>query len=242
MNNQQRAMTLPGGCMRTLLHLCIALWATLAASVHAQPVQLVEGVHYQQLAAPLADADAERIEVVELFTYGCPTCYDLLPTLQIWEASYRTSDLTFTRLPVVWSPVMATHARLYLVADTLGLVPAANKSSWEVMPTFHNTLFEAVQRNQQPLLNADEAADLFATAGVTRERFDTAWNAEAVNKNLAELQALPGPTAIPRLPALMVEGRYVITLNEAVKSTDDIFKVLSQLVVDLRESRRRAAQ
>jgi thiol:disulfide interchange protein DsbA len=228
---------------RQLLRLlCLLLLGCGLTPAVAQPLTLVAGQHYQELATPLADADPDRIEVAELFWYGCPSCYDLLPTLQIWEASYRTSDLSFTRLPVVWSAIMATHARLYLTAEVLGLVPAANKSSWEVTPTFHNTLFDAVQRDGRALRSGNEAADLFVAAGVTRTAFEAAWQDSAVETRLATLRQLPGPEQIPRLPALLVEGRYLITLNDTVTTTDDLFKVLSQLVVNLREAKRRAAR
>lgn len=210
----------------------------LMQPAHAQPEDYQPGVHYQELSTPLPDVDPDRIEVAELFWYGCPDCYDLLPTFQIWETSYRTTDMTFSRMPVIWNPAMETHARLYLTADATGLLPVAPKSSWEVTPTIHNGAFEALHKNHNPLLTTAQIAPLFAEWGVTESNFEQAWNSADVLAKLEQVKALPGLAEVPRLPALVVDGRYVITLNEAVTTSEDMYKVLSSLVVQLRGTRR----
>ncbi|HWK53034.1 MAG TPA: thiol:disulfide interchange protein DsbA/DsbL [Hyphomicrobiales bacterium] len=209
-----------------------------AMQADAQPVVPEPGVHYLELPVPLSDPDPDSIEVAELFWYGCPACYDLLPTLQIWEASYRTADISFSRLPVIWNPVMETHARLYLTADALGLLPAVNKSSWDARRSIHNVIFEALQEDMNPLRSASDAAELFAAEGVQREAFDEAWKSAEVMTRLEELKALPGPDAIPRLPALLVDGRYVITFNDTVRTSEEMFKVMNALIIDMRKARR----
>lgn len=208
----------------------------------AQPVAYESGVHYRELAAPLPDADPDRIEVVELFWYGCPDCYDQLPTMQLWEASYRTTDMNFARMPVIWNSIMETHARIHLTAQELGLLPQANKSAWHVTPTAYNAIFDAIHKDLQPLRTEEEAAVLFGTLGVAREAFAAAWNAEAVTAAVGELKSLPLQREVDSLPALLVDGRYLITYNEAVRTSEDFLKVLSFLVVDIRETRRRQSR
>ena len=39
--------------------------------------EYVEGTQYKRLAAPVPTVDASKVEVVELFWYGCPHCYRL---------------------------------------------------------------------------------------------------------------------------------------------------------------------
>ena len=41
-----------------------------------------EGVHYQILVKPVVTSDPEKIEVLELFWYGCPHCDSLDPALE----------------------------------------------------------------------------------------------------------------------------------------------------------------
>ncbi len=218
--------------------LCVCL---LAAEARAQPQTYVAGLHYQELAMPLPDPDADRYDVAELFWYGCPVCYDLLPTSQIWESSYRTTDMTFSRLPAVWNEAMAIHAQLFLTARELGLLPEVNKSSWEAKPGIHAAIFEAIHVGNNPLSSVAEAATLFEQWGVSPPAFDIAWNSKAVSTQLATVKSLAGLDEVPGLPALVVDGRYVVTFNEAVTTTEELYKVVNFLIVQLREVERRGA-
>jgi protein dithiol oxidoreductase (disulfide-forming) len=226
---------LPIGC-------CLGFFSLACLQTYAQPEEYKLGVHYQELSVPLPDVDPDRIEVAELFWYGCPDCYDLLPTFQMWETSYRTTDMTFSRMPVIWNPAMETHAHLYFTAAEAGLLPVAPKSSWEVVPTIHNSAFDALHKNNNPLLTASQIAPLFEEWGVSKESFELAWNSENVLAKLNELKTLPGLSEVTRLPALVVNGRYVITFNEAVTTSEDLYNVLSSLVVQIRGTKRVESQ
>ncbi|MES2605297.1 MAG: thiol:disulfide interchange protein DsbA/DsbL [Pseudomonadota bacterium] len=217
---------------------CVGLLGFFIQVAAAQPVDYKPGVHYQELATPLPDVDADRIEVAELFWYGCPHCYDLLPTFQLWEASYRTTDMTFTRMPVIWNPAMEAHAHLYLAAEEAGLLPVVNKSSWQVTPTIHNAAFEALHEKNNPLLASADIAALFDEWGVDAAAYEQAWSSEKVVAKLDQLKKLPGLAEVPRLPALIVNGRYVITFNDAVTTSEELYKVLSFLVVKTRGTKR----
>jgi thiol:disulfide interchange protein DsbA len=204
----------------------------------AQPQVYEAGVHYQELSKPLPDLDKDHIEVMELFWYGCPTCYDLLPTLQIWESSYRSSDMSFRRMPLAWNQVMETHARLYLTAAELGLLPEVPKSAWEVAPTLHNAAFDAIHQNNQPLSSPEEIWPLFETEGIAKDAFESAWNSDAVSARLETVKTLSTSPELASLPALVVDGRYAVAFNEAVRTSEDFYKVLNFLIVKIRNDKR----
>ena len=44
-----------------------------------------EGVEYQLVTPPVATANSNKIEVVEIFSYACPHCYRLEPSLEAWK-------------------------------------------------------------------------------------------------------------------------------------------------------------
>ncbi len=50
----------------------------------------------------------DKIEVVEVFWYGCPHCYDFEPYIDQWLAS-KPDDVEFLRMPAIfnesWLPV-----------------------------------------------------------------------------------------------------------------------------------------
>ena len=97
----------------------LALVFLLASVFHysqAQPREFIEGVHYQALANPVpTQTDADRIEVREIFWYGCPECATLEPVMSDWGEGVR-GDLVLHRTPAIWNDIMALHARIYYSA------------------------------------------------------------------------------------------------------------------------------
>ena len=72
------------------------LWAA-SAGAQGGPV---EGTHYTKLAQPVAvSTPSGKIEVIEFFSYGCPHCFALEPTLETW-AKQLPPDVVFKRVPV----------------------------------------------------------------------------------------------------------------------------------------------
>ena len=107
------------------------LAATAAAlGAHAQapatapsatpPTEFVEGTHYQRLPSPQpTSTDSNKVEVAEIFMFGCPGCYAFEPQLQKW-LSTKPAYVNFVRVPAMWEPWAPLHARAYYTAEALG--------------------------------------------------------------------------------------------------------------------------
>jgi hypothetical protein len=57
-----------------VLSLFLSLLVPFAAQAQPATPEFKEGVHYIKLAEPVRPRDPKKIEVVELFQYGCPHC------------------------------------------------------------------------------------------------------------------------------------------------------------------------
>ena len=112
-----------------------------------------EGVHYQTLTKPVVTSDPSRVEVLELFWYGCPHCDTLDPALKAW-ALKLPSDVLFTRMPVVFGRSWEMHARMFWVAKNLGL-----------LETIHEPLFNAIHREGQRLQRVDDVVAFSSDMG-----------------------------------------------------------------------------
>ena len=77
-----------------------------------------EGIHYQTLAKPVVTSGQEKIEVVELFWYGCPHCDSLDPALKVW-VERLPADVNFVQIPVVFGRSWEMHARIFWVAKNI---------------------------------------------------------------------------------------------------------------------------
>ena len=127
---------------RALSILLIGLGLVLSQSGFANEFQ--EGVHYQTLAKPVVTSDPEKIEVVELFWYGCPHCDSLDPALKVW-VNRLPADVSFVQIPVVFGRSWEMHARMFWVAKNIGL-----------LETIHEPLFNAIHREGQRLQRVDD--------------------------------------------------------------------------------------
>ena len=86
------------------------------------------GVHYELLDNPTKVRDPSKIEVTEVFWFGCNHCYALEPYIARWKRDIPL-DVTFIKSPATWNDMLKTHARIYYTAKALGIeqqfVPAA---------------------------------------------------------------------------------------------------------------------
>ena len=75
--------------------------------------KFTEGTHYARLipAQPTVGG-ADKIEVAEVFWYGCNHCYDFEAFINRWKENMPT-NVRFVRIPAVWNPLVRLHAQLY---------------------------------------------------------------------------------------------------------------------------------
>ncbi|MCB1631223.1 MAG: thiol:disulfide interchange protein, partial [Pseudomonadales bacterium] len=65
--------------------LALLLCIPAALAVENPAPRYVEGTHYVRLAQAMPTADPQKIEVVEVFWYGCIHCYHLEPLIETWR-------------------------------------------------------------------------------------------------------------------------------------------------------------
>ena len=75
---------------------------------------------YQELASPLPTSVSDKVEVVEMFWYGCNHCYSLEPVMQEWLET-KPDYVEYVRVPAVFRDNWVPLARAWYVIDTLEL-------------------------------------------------------------------------------------------------------------------------
>ena len=83
----------------------ILLAFAMAAPAWAQPAEPFQlGKHYYAIDPPQPTSSGNKIEVLEIFMYTCPHCYDLEPYLVKWKATAPAPVFCFfpnPRMPMV---------------------------------------------------------------------------------------------------------------------------------------------
>ncbi len=179
------------------------LLASACTAQSSDPVPYTEGVDYVILPAPHERySDAGKVEVVEVFSYGCIHCAQFAP-----EADKLRKELPpgieFKLMPAPFSATWVPYARAYYAAKKLGVVDRT-----------HLQLFEAKFAKHYPINSMDELADFYAREGVNRAEFmRIALSEETTAKMKRDLNLLR-TWQVDGTPTLVVNGKYLVaTVN-----------------------------
>lgn len=197
----------------------LAFAVGLSSIAHAQ--NFVEGQDYKVLPNPEKIA-GDVIVVREFFWYGCPHCYALEPHMQAW-AKTRAKDVAFFRTPAAMNPVWEVTARGFYAAQLMGYEEKT-----------HQALFDTIHKDKKPIDRSREAlADWYASKGVDKAKFNTAYDSFAVSTKIERAKAGARNYQLSGVPAVVVHGKYVVT-GEDKKVTE----VVDFLINKVREEKK----
>lgn len=207
----------------------IAFTALFYTVAHAQigvlaPPTPQEGKDYVTLPVQLPTADPSKIEVTEVFWYGCPHCYSLEPLVNSWSKKLP-DDVAFIRMPALFSKLWSIHGQLFITLDTL-----------KVEDKLHTAIFESIQSRKNLLLTPEDMADFVAAHGVDKQKFLDTYNSFGVQARMEKDKKLLSKYDITGVPAIIVNGKYRVDLSEKVPSPADLLRITDYLI-----SKERAA-
>lgn len=186
------------------------------------------GVDFQTLARPVNTEDATKVEVTEVFWYGCIHCFRLEPMLEDWVAALP-EDVNFNHVPAIWHPTMEIHARIYYASRALGVL---EQTHW---PTF-----QQLNRNANSLSSEDDILDFMEDLGIDREQYRRAFNSFGVNSQITQARSKAQSYGIRGTPEIIVEGRYRIS-TEMTGTQQKMLDVAAWLVEQSRQVRNTGA-
>jgi thiol:disulfide interchange protein DsbA len=162
-----------------------------------------EGTHFARLVPTQPTVGgADKIEVAEIFWYGCAHCYDFETYVNRWLES-KPANVRFVRIPAVWNPLVKLHAQLYYTEEVLGTNgKIANPEQ------FRAAVFAEYHRRGNRLASEAAIMALFETHGVSAEDFSNTWGSFEVAQKLRVAQDLARRYSISSVPAVVVNGKY----------------------------------
>lgn len=193
----------------------ITLMAITTSSVSAATYK--EGEHYLPITPPQPTSSKDKVEVVELFWYGCPHCYRLEPYVKRWLKK-KPDNVKFVRMPGVLNPQWEIHARAYYAAEVLGVVEK-----------IHAPMFEAIHEKKNRLNSETAIMNLFKQHGVTEKDFKRAIRSFAVETKLRRAKDMGRRYGARFVPAIIVNGKY-LTGAQSAGGNAKVFKVVDQLI------------
>ncbi|MBE0469671.1 MAG: thiol:disulfide interchange protein DsbA/DsbL [Methyloprofundus sp.] len=175
------------------------------------------GLGYESLKAVQPTQDPDKVEVIEFFWYGCPHCYQFEPEIEAWKATLP-DNVKFIRQPAVFSDLWGKHARAYFTAEVLGVVDKV-----------HADFFHAIQVKKEKLASENDLANFFVAHGVDKAAFHDAYNSFIVDTKMRQAKAMGSRYGISGVPALVVNGKYLVN-GRSAGDKGGMIKVVNELI------------
>ena len=178
-----------------------------------------EGIEYQLVNPPVKTSNPDKIEVVEMFWYGCPHCYRFEPEFEVWIKN-APANVEVIRIPAIF-PNRAeweASARAFYTAELLG-----------VLDKIHKPMFDAIHKNRQRLFTKESIAEFFEKQGISKTDFNQTYDSFGVQMKVSRARDLTQRYGIGGVPTIVVNGRYQ-THGSLTNGQTGMLKVVDFLV------------
>lgn len=163
-------------------------------------------------------SDSGKVEVLEVFWYGCPHCYRFQPYVERWLEDNR-DNISYIRLPAVLNKSWAIHTRAYYTAQALGVLEA-----------IHQPLFEAIHKHRRPLNNDETLMAFFEEHGVDNKAFRKAFYSFSVSGKVKQAEELTRRYQVSGTPAVIIDNQYYTGPRQAQGSYEELLNIVDFLV------------
>jgi thiol:disulfide interchange protein DsbA len=196
--------------------LIAAFFILFAVSANAAPQA---GFEYLQTQQVIPGDDPGKVEVIELFWYGCPHCYHLEPRLAVWVKSLP-KDVVFKRVPGIARPDWAAGGKAYFTLEALGLVDK-----------LHVPLFDAIHKQKSLKPNDDAGLIDWITkqSGLDKKKIQETYNSFSVSTKVSRAMQVFRSSGATGVPALIVDGKH-LTSSTIAGGNEQALKVADYLI------------
>jgi thiol:disulfide interchange protein DsbA len=217
---------------RLLLTLAFVAATAVAPNAMAQ-LKWQPGKHYTVIPQQRPQVPAGKVEVMEVFSYGCPACNQFRPVMkQLLAGLPKNAQMVY--LPASWQAAenWPTFQRAYLTAVSLGVADKAHEAMYDaIWKTGELGIADPNTRQLKKVLPSMEDIAKFyeRVAGVKRADFLNASRSFAVDLKIKQAEAQIKAMQVLSTPTLVVAGKYRVN-NEAFRSVDEIIEMVNFLV------------
>lgn len=196
--------------------------------------QWIEGTHYFRIvpAQPTATADG-RVEVTDVFSYGCPACNQFLPVLERLESSLPP-EAELARVPASFNPreQWPMFQRAYYAAKVLGVDEETHLAMFDAVWTSGelSVVDRQTRRLRNPPPTIEDVARFHAGQGdVSEAQFLAAAKSFEVAMDMQGADHLVKSWRIDRTPSIVVNGKYRLHVQSA-GGAEELIELVKWLV------------
>jgi protein dithiol oxidoreductase (disulfide-forming) len=220
--------------MRTRRALLIVLLAALLAPRAEAAPDWTEGRDYFVITpAQPTSVPPGKIEVLEVFSYGCPACNAFQPTMARLEKSLP-ANAQLAYLPASFIPAedWPMFQRAYFTAQALGIAARTHQAMYDAVWKSGElaTSDPQTHRLKSPQPSLEDAARSYARwTGVKPQEFLAMAHSFSVDMKIRAADAQILAMQVPGTPCIVVNGHYRVN-NDSVRSADQLIALVRYLI------------
>lgn len=163
--------------------------------------EFVAGEHYEVIETAERRRPGANVEVVEFFSYACVHCKNFDPLIHEWLQT-KPDNVEFRRVPVTFSPQWVLLAQTYYTLVAL-----------DILDQNHDRIFRRIHNTRRMFASPDEVAEFIDGNGASAAQFMEAWNGPEVRQLLRAGEAAQREVVVAAVPALAVNGAYLVSMD-----------------------------
>ena len=205
---------------------------SVAAIAQDAATQWQAGKNYFVIDPPLPTQTGDKIEVTEVFSYGCPACnfaHTYVDTLR--KHLPANAQMDFVPASFNKAEDWEVFQRAYLTAKALGIAEKAHDAMFDaVWKTGELAIYDASNRIKSPLPTIEDVAKFYAKYGVKADQFAATANSFTINTRMKQADAFVKAAGVDQTPTIVVNGKYRLTTVSAGGSWDKAEQLVLFLV------------
>lgn len=196
----------------------LAAGSAWAVGYSAAASNLTPGVHYLPIMPSVSTGVPEgRVQVLEIFWYGCPHCYNLQPLMGEWLPRLP-EQVDFSHVPAAFNDLWVLHARVYYAALLL-----------DVLEQVHQPFFDAIHGQGRNMTSESAILRFVDQRGVNANDFRDSMRSEDVSDAVNDASLLVQALQVRGVPSLAVNGRALVSASMA-GSYQNMLAIVDELI------------
>jgi thiol:disulfide interchange protein DsbA len=192
----------------------------------------VEGKNYFVIV-PAQVPSSSKVQVTEVFSYGCPACNQFQPVIEKLRRSLPVNaEMTFLPASFNAAEDWPLFQRAYLAAQVLGVADKTHQAMFDAVWKTGElaTIDPATQRLKDHIPTLDDVARFYSThAGVPPTQFVATAKSFSVESKIRNADQLVTAYGIDRTPSIVVNGKYLCQ-EESAGGADQLIALVDWLV------------
>ncbi|MEM7401942.1 MAG: thiol:disulfide interchange protein DsbA/DsbL [Pseudomonadota bacterium] len=185
---------------------------------HPEISNFIEGKHYHRISPAVpTNVEEGKVEVIEIFWYGCPHCFEFEPFITSWKET-MPAEVSFDRMPAVLNRGWAAHARAYYALETMG-----------ELERIHPIFFEAIHTQGRRLRDVESMTRFLSQHDIDAEKFKSAFDSMYVETKIKRSEQIVRQYGANSVPQVIINGKYRTSARDA-GGFENVMRVVDMLI------------